>query len=85
MSSDFLATIRSDTPEIRNRSLDSLCRGLSAGDLLGACKKLDRFRRTSDNLYEQVRGAIPVERDLSISLAAKAPVLRIWPDTFRRS
>ena len=55
MSSDFLATITSDSPEIRNRSLESLCRDLSADDLLSSCKELDRFRRTSDNLYEQVR------------------------------
>ena len=55
MASDFLSTICSDAPEIRNRSLDDLCRDLSADDLLDACSELDRFRRTSDNLYERVR------------------------------
>ena len=39
----------------RDQSLDSLCTGLSLDELLCECGELDRFRRTSDNLYERVR------------------------------
>src|ERR1035441_6188876 len=39
----------------RARSLDALCRDLSLEELLAECQALDRFRRTSDNLYERVR------------------------------
>ena len=42
-------------PEIRNRSLDSICRGASLAELLTECEALDGFRRASDNLYERVR------------------------------
>ena len=41
--------------EQRDRSLDALCREFSFEDLLAECQALDRFRRTSDNLYERVR------------------------------
>jgi hypothetical protein len=41
--------------EERNQSLDSLCAGLSLEELLCECTALDRFRRSSDNLYERVR------------------------------
>jgi len=42
-------------PETRNRSLDSLCRAAPLAELLEECESLDRFRRSSDNLYERVR------------------------------
>jgi hypothetical protein len=41
--------------ETRNRSLDALCRAATLEDLLIECEALDRFRRSSDNLYERVR------------------------------
>ena len=41
--------------ETRNRSLDALCRPRTLEDLLRECDALDRFRRSSDNLYERVR------------------------------
>ena len=41
--------------ETRNRSLDALCRAATLEDLLQECEALDRFRRSSDNLYERVR------------------------------
>ena len=41
--------------ETRNRSLDALCRAATLEDLLAECEALDRFRRSSDNLYERVR------------------------------
>ncbi len=41
--------------EERDRSLDAICRDLPLDALLSECQALDRFRRTSDNLYERVR------------------------------
>jgi hypothetical protein len=41
--------------ETRNRSLDALCRAATLEELLLECEALDRFRRSSDNLYERVR------------------------------
>jgi hypothetical protein len=41
--------------EARDQSLDALCRNLSLAELAVGCDSLDRFRRTSDNLYERVR------------------------------
>ena len=55
MTSDLLRAITSDDPQLRERSLDSLCRGASADALLQHCQELDRFRRGSNNLYERVR------------------------------
>jgi hypothetical protein len=55
MSSSLLRTITSHNSELRNRSLEHLCRDLSLTETLQACTELDRFRRTSDNLYERVR------------------------------
>ncbi len=73
MASDLLTTICSDNPEIRNRSLDSLCRDLSAADLLAACSQLDRFRRSSDNLYERVRALFFLSALYRYHLPAKLP------------
>ena len=39
----------------RNRSLDSCCRHISTDQLLAECAALEEFRRSSHNLYEQVR------------------------------
>ena len=41
--------------ETRNRSLDAFCHAATLEELLLECEALDRFRRTSDNLYERVR------------------------------
>jgi hypothetical protein len=41
--------------EVRNRSLDAMCEGLPLPELLAECEALERFRRSSDNLYERVR------------------------------
>jgi hypothetical protein len=51
----LIGIIVAQEPEVRNQSLDGFCRSASAGDLLEECQALDRFRRTSDNLYERVR------------------------------
>jgi hypothetical protein len=53
--SNLIRIITADDPAERNRSLDAICRGLSAAELLAECAALDRFRRQSDNLYERVR------------------------------
>ena len=58
MTDEFLRTITADDADVRNRSLDALCRGASAEQLLDACGELDRFRRGSDNLYERVRALL---------------------------
>jgi len=47
--------ITASDSEERNRSLDALCEGLTLPALLAECAALDRFRRSSDNLYERVR------------------------------
>src|SRR5689334_2394717 len=39
----------------RNRSLDAVCARAGLDELLAECVALDRFRRSSDNLYERVR------------------------------
>ena len=39
----------------RDISLDALCRGLTADELLDECHVLEKFRRRCDNLYERVR------------------------------
>src|ERR1035441_1934206 len=41
--------------ETRNQSLDALCHGAGLEELLEECEALDRFRRSSDNLYQRVR------------------------------
>jgi len=41
--------------ELRNQSLDGFCRSVNTGELIEECRALDRFRKTSDNLYERVR------------------------------
>jgi hypothetical protein len=41
--------------EVRNRSLDAVCSELRVDELLAECESLDRFRRSSENLYERVR------------------------------
>jgi hypothetical protein len=47
--------ITATDPAQRNRSLDAVCREMDAATLQMECAALDRFRRSSDNLYERVR------------------------------
>ena len=47
--------IISPSAEIRDRSLESVCRGASTAELLEHVAALDRFRRRSENLYHRVR------------------------------
>ena len=53
--SQLINVITARDAETRNRSLDALCRAASQEGLLQECEALDRFRRSSDNLYERVR------------------------------
>ncbi len=53
--SPFIDVITSQDSALRNRSLDSLCRGLTLAQLLDECHSLDHFRRSSDSLYQRVR------------------------------
>ena len=53
--SRLIPVIVADDPQLRDLSLDAVCRGLSLADLLEECRALDRFRRSSDNLYHRVR------------------------------
>jgi galactokinase/mevalonate kinase-like predicted kinase len=54
-SHPWIQTITSDDDALRNRSLESLCRGLNAKQLLEAAEVLDGFRRKCANLYQRVR------------------------------
>jgi len=51
----FLETILTDDSSLRDRSLESLCDGESAADLLAHAAVLDQFRRVETNLYRRVR------------------------------
>ncbi len=51
----LLHIITSAESDVRDRSLDSVCRDLSAQQLLHECEQLDAFRRQAGNLYQRVR------------------------------
>lgn len=53
--SELLTIITSDIDRIRNKSLDSICKGMSADELLAQSGELDEFRRNCSNLYHRVR------------------------------
>ncbi len=53
--SQLTGIITAGDPAVRNRSLDAFCREAALEDLQCECEELDRFRRSSDNLYERVR------------------------------
>jgi hypothetical protein len=55
MASPLIEIITSADPDIRNQSLDAVCRSASVEELVAACAELDAFRRRSENLYERVR------------------------------
>jgi hypothetical protein len=55
MSGHLITIITSADPAVRDASLDAFCRGASLDALLRECDELERFRRTSDNLYQRVR------------------------------
>ena len=53
--SELWEIINATDPEVRNRSLDAACRGMTADQLLAEASQLERLRRSSENLYERVR------------------------------
>ena len=52
---DVSTIVTSPDPRVRDQSLDTVCRGASARELLAACDDLNQLRRSSDNLYHRVR------------------------------
>ena len=55
MKSELVQIITSRDSTVRDRSLDAFCRSASFEKLIDKCDGLERFRRSSDNLYERVR------------------------------
>ena len=53
--SQLTGIVTAADPALRNRSLDAYCRAATLADLQSESAALDRFRRSSDNLYERVR------------------------------
>jgi UDP-N-acetylglucosamine pyrophosphorylase len=53
--SNLINIITSDTPDIRNASLESYCRSANLSELISELGLLDAFRRDSSNLYHKVR------------------------------
>jgi UDP-N-acetylglucosamine pyrophosphorylase len=53
--SKLIAIILSQDPNIRNKSLESICNSASLNELLLECNELEIFRHESKNLYEKVR------------------------------
>src|SRR5689334_1675551 len=71
--SPLIATITSTDEAVRNRSLDAFCRPAPLETLLAECEALDRFRRSSDNLYERVRALFFLYAIHRFHMPLKAP------------
>ncbi len=56
--SECIRIITSASADVRDRSLDAICRPASVDTLRRECEALDRFRRKSPNLYEKVRALV---------------------------
>src|SRR4051794_11237780 len=55
MTSELVKIILASDSVVRDRALETACAGMTVEQLLSECDELDRFRRTSENLYERVR------------------------------
>ncbi|MEN9632198.1 MAG: hypothetical protein RL077_602 [Verrucomicrobiota bacterium] len=55
MNRDLLSILTSDSPVVRNTSIDAWCAGRDQRELLSACAELDTYRRQEANLYQRVR------------------------------
>ncbi|HET6248425.1 MAG TPA: UTP--glucose-1-phosphate uridylyltransferase [Tepidisphaeraceae bacterium] len=55
MHAHLIRIITSEDPAERDRALDAFARQATLDELLAECDALDRFRRSSDNLYQRVR------------------------------
>ena len=58
MSQVLIETITSREPGIRNRSLRSILAGMTTPQILAECESLERFRQTTENLYDGVRASL---------------------------
>ena len=54
----LIETITSPEPAIRDRAFRTLCETCNAQELFAACRELDAFRRSADNLYDRVRASL---------------------------
>ncbi len=70
---DLITIITSDDAGVRNQSLDLFCRGATAAELLDACRRLDSFRRTCQNLYQRVRALFFLSEIHRYQLPEKLP------------
>lgn len=57
-SHSLIETITSSDPDVRDRPLQELTRGVDTAGLLLAAEELEAFRRRADNLYERVRASL---------------------------
>ncbi|MBP1678773.1 MAG: UTP--glucose-1-phosphate uridylyltransferase-like protein, partial [Bacteroidetes bacterium] len=53
--SALLAIITAEDRGVRDQALDAFCQKASLEELVSECRALEEFRRSSGNLYEQVR------------------------------
>jgi hypothetical protein len=68
--------ITASDPDLRNQSLDAVCRPASLADLQDECAELDDFRRRSQNLYERVRALFFLYAIHRFHLPQKAGILK---------
>src|SRR3954451_10910420 len=54
----LIETITSPDPNLRDRALSSLVKGVPVPEILRAAEDLERFRQTAENLYERVGASI---------------------------
>ena len=54
----FIKTITSQETNIRNKSFQELCAGLTPPQILSYLQELEQFRKETSNLYEKVRASI---------------------------
>jgi hypothetical protein len=58
MTNLLIETIISNEDAVRNRSIDSLLKRNNINDLFRLSGELERFRRSSGNLYHKVRASL---------------------------
>jgi hypothetical protein len=71
--SELWKIITATDPEIRNRSLDAVCRAASAPELLREAEELESLRHGCENLYERVRTLFFLYAIHRFHLPAKLP------------
>ncbi|MFM9063083.1 MAG: UTP--glucose-1-phosphate uridylyltransferase, partial [Pirellula sp.] len=69
----WIEAITSSQDTVRNESIESLGHGLSADDYLQVALELDRFRRSTKNLYQLVRTNFLVSSIYRYRLPEKLP------------